>query len=207
MTRGRAAGKPRSSAVSRSFDGSDAARDKPGMSTIARRLCAIAWCMTLGLPRTGHASDPIPPDVEHLCPAAATGLAALRQAVPSVVVTSGVRDRQREARAWADNIARRRTWMRILRAHDRPELIAAQAWIDQHWRALRGHPEPIGDHLEAVFATLDDATMAELSPHVAGRALDLRKSSRVTRGLLRRLPSVSAVLDEHDHWHVSFDCR
>ena len=81
-----------------------------------------------------------------------------------------------------------------------------QAWIDAHWREVRGRPEPIRAYLAAYFDTLTDAEMAALSPHAGGRAVDLRKQRRLSRALLRRLPNRTVVLDEGDHWHVTFRC-
>ncbi|MFO0745906.1 MAG: hypothetical protein U1F43_09560 [Myxococcota bacterium] len=177
------------------------------VAVVAVEVVAVVAVVAPLTSPVARAAEPAPAvDVDGLCPGAAAGLAALRQRRPTVVVTSARRDRASEARAWADNIARKRTWMRILKGWKRPERRAAQVWIDAHWRALRGHPEPIAAHLALVFAALSDDDMASLSPHMAGRAVDLRKQAGLGRRVLRALPHATAVLDEHDHWHVAFDC-
>lgn len=208
MTRARAPGKrPRA----RGVDGRAGARDKPSVPAIPALGLALALTIAPAAlahpPRATPAPVASEPAVDDLCPGARAGLAALRERLPAVRVTSARRDRAREARAWADNIARKRRWMRILKGWRRPELAAAQAWIDAHWRELRGHPEPIAAHLEAVFAALSDADMATLSPHFDGRAVDLGKRRGLSRRLLSRLPNAVAALDEGDHFHVAFRCE
>lgn len=173
------------------------------MRSMTIRMSALSLLLALGASLGLAAPEPMPPG---LCRAARAGLEAVRARVPSAHVTSGRRTREDEARAWADNIARRRRWMRLLKAADRPELVAAQAWIDANWKTLRGKPEPIAIRLTEVFAGLPDADMARISPHFGGSALDLRKHPRLGRRLLTGLPHVRVVLDEGDHWHVDFHC-
>ena len=166
-------------------------------------LRSIVLVLTLGMSAAAAEPEPLPTG---LCRAARVGLEALRVKLPMAHVTSGRRTREDEARAWADNIARRRRWMRLLKVADRQELALAQAWIDANWRTLRGRPAPIAEHLAAIFAALPDADMARISPHFGGSAVDLRKHPRLGRRLLGGLPNVRAVLDEGDHWHVDFRC-
>lgn len=174
---------------------------------------AVAWGVALALqapePPPAATAPTATPDVAGLCASAREALATLVKQHPRVVVTSARRDSAAEAHAWAENIARRRGWMRILKAHTRPELVRAQQWIDSHWRHLGAGEQRVAAiqaELISSFAELDDATLATIAPHAAGRAFDLRKGAGLTRRGLRALAEVTQVLDEGDHWHVGFRC-
>ena len=125
--------------------------------------------------------------------------------MPSTRITSGLRDRNREAGAWAGKINGDRKWIvktLVMRHH--PKLVALQAAIDADWDNLRGSFTAIKALVFSHLEQISDGDMQKISPHSVGLAVDVGLNSAYSKPLMMSLPNARQVLREKDHWHIGF---
>lgn len=180
----------------------------------ARRPDEAAAQATDALEASKDAQDPFriadaPPNLAQweLAAPALEGTLVMLERFPLVEITSGRRDRHREAGAWAPNIAANQRWIpETLRSARLPVLVEVQRWIDDNWTAgeqVAGSVSKIRAKLEEAFDGVDDATMEVISPHIRGMAVDIQKKG-VTKSDLETLPGASQALDEGNHFHIGY---
>lgn len=130
---------------------------------------------------------------------------ALKAAHPSVVFTSGRRDKAAQAHAMATNIIKNRAWIRrtykATLASQR-----CQKWVDQH--PFVGTVDEIAAGLLSVLAMLPASELTAISKHLTGEAFDVQPvaddSIKVT---IRGLAGLDKFLEEEGglvRWHAQF---
>src|SRR5258708_6001953 len=131
----------------------------------------------------------------------------LKKAHPSVIFTSGRRDKAAQARAMASNVVIRRDWIACTyvpsEARDQ-----CQNWVDNH-----AHAKTLTDleaGLTGVLDSLTDALLARLSKHLAGDAFDVQpvvRDADAIKQTIRSLPGLSAFLEREGglvRWPAQF---
>jgi hypothetical protein len=132
---------------------------------------------------------------------------ALKAAFPSVVFTSGLRDKAAQARAMASNVVKNRQWI-VQTYRDTPAAHACQAWVDDHAEATT--QAAIGAGLLAVLDGLTEAEVGRLSKHLSGAAFDVQpvvKDADAIKQAIRTLPGVTKFLEREGglvRWHAEF---
>jgi hypothetical protein len=157
---------------------------------------------------TGQAVDPAIAELD-LAPVAEAAAYELKRQHPSVVFTSGRRDKVDQARAMASNVVHNRQW--VIQTYKPSEVRAAcQAWVDAHPEATT--KEEIQDGLESVFDSLTDAQLGKISKHLSGEAFDVQPISpgaqaNAIMATIRRLDGLDKFLDKEGglvRWHAQF---
>lgn len=131
----------------------------------------------------------------------------LKKQFPTLVFTSGRRDRATQARAMAANVAVKRTW--ITETYKSSSVKAAC----EEW--LRDHPEAtskaaIQAGLEEVLEGFDDDELVCLSKHFSGGAFDIQPvtaNADKIKAAIRSLPGKPLFLEKEGgliRWHVQY---
>jgi hypothetical protein len=159
--------------------------------------------MTRG--REAVAADPI--EALRLGEVAARAAQALKAAFPTVVFTSGLRDKAAQARAMASNVVKKRQWI-VQTYRDTAAARACQKWLDDHPEAST--QATIGAGLLAVLDGLTEAEVGRLSKHLSGAAFDVQpvtKDADAIKQAIRSLPGVTKFLEREGglvRWHAEF---
>lgn len=152
---------------------------------------------------------PLDPAIEalELGPVARAAAYELKRLHPTVVFTSGRRDKVGQARAMASNVLRNRKW--IVQTYLPSEVSAAcQKWVDEHPQAIT--QEAIRDGLVGVFDCLTDAQLGRLSKHLSGEAFDVQPvqaNAEAIKASIRSLAGLTKFLDREgglERWHAQF---
>ena len=144
-----------------------------------------------------------------LAPVAKAAAYELKRLHPSVVFTSGRRDKTGQARAMASNVVRNRQW--IVQTYKISEARAAcQKWVDDHPAATV--QAQIGDGLLSVLNGLTDDQLGRLSKHLSGNAFDVqpvdtKPEADAIKTSIRGLSGLELFLDKEgglERWHAEF---
>jgi hypothetical protein len=154
------------------------------------------------------------PAIESLDLAPKTKRAAylLKRKHPSVVFTSGRRDKKGQARAMASNVANptlkdNRHWIKKT-YKESPARDALQKWVDDN-----GDKTTKSEIAEGLLGVLDGLTAEQLShvsKHLTGEAFDVQpvtKHAAAIKKTIRNLPGLSWFTDKEGglvRWHAQF---
>ena len=149
------------------------------------------------------------PDIEalNLTGNAKKGAYALKKAHPSVSFTSGFREKEDQARAMAQNVVKKRTW--IGNTYYPTKLSQAlQKWVDDN-----PDKTTVDDIAAGLLSILNDATDAQLSglsKHLTGEAFDVQPvdtDADAIKKTIRGLDKLHKFLESEDglvRWHAQF---
>jgi hypothetical protein len=149
------------------------------------------------------------PDIEKLNLAATARAAAyaLKKAHPTVVFTSGRRDKAQQASAMASNVVKNRKW--IEETYVASDLrTKCQDWVDKN--PTKKTQSEIADGLLSVFNDATDAELAGISKHLSGEAFDVQpvdKDAEAIKTTIRGLSGLTKFLDKEGglvRWHAQF---
>jgi hypothetical protein len=151
----------------------------------------------------------IDPEIEalDLAPAARKAAYELKKAHPSVIFTSGRRNKRDQARAMSENVILNRKWIEQTYA----KTIASdncQKWVDDN--PDRTTQQEIEAGLASVINALPDAELARLSKHLSGDAFDVQPvtaGAEKIKATIRGLPGLKVFLDMEGgliRWHAQF---
>jgi hypothetical protein len=149
------------------------------------------------------------PDIEALDLSDAAKKAAyeLRKQFPSVVFTSGRRDKGQQASAMASNVVLNRTWIQETYTESAASE-ACQKWVDDN--KDKKTKKEIADGLKGVMDGLTDAQLAQLSKHLTGDAFDVQpvdKDGAAIKKAIRGLAGLGKFLEKEGglvRWHAQF---
>ena len=156
-----------------------------------------------------RASEEIDPAIEalELSETARQAAYILKRTHPSVVFTSGRRDKAAQASAMASNVVFNRQWIR--QTYLPSEVSAAcQRWVDLHPEA--GTKEAIALGLKSVFDSMSDSQLAHISKHLSGSAFDVQPvvaGAEEIKETIRGLPGLDKFLEREGgltRWHAQF---
>ncbi len=162
--------------------------------------------------QTGNnAGQPLDHAIEtlNLAPIAKAAAYELKRLHPTVVFTSGRRDKGAQARAMASNIVKNRQW--VVQTYSNTEARAAcQKWVDDHPAATTQNA--IQDGLESVFDSLTEEQLGKLSKHLSGEAFDVQPvdddaKARAVKSSIKGLKGLGKFLDKEGglvRWHAQF---
>jgi hypothetical protein len=149
------------------------------------------------------------PDIEalDLSETARKGAYALKKKHPTVIFTSGRRNKDEQASAMASNVAQKRNWIKetYIQSAARD---ACQKWVDDN--KDKKTKEEISAGLKDVLNGLTDAQLALLSRHLSGDAFDVQPVDRDAAEIkktIQSLAGLSRFLDKEGgllRWHVQF---
>ncbi len=131
----------------------------------------------------------------------------LKNAHPSVIFTSGRRDRLAQANAMASNVVLNRTWIRETYVESDASN-ACQEWIDDN--PTRTSRAEIAAGLKGVLDALTPAQLAMLSKHLSGDAFDVQPVEQDAVAIIstiQNLPGLSKFLERQGglvRWHAQF---
>ena len=149
------------------------------------------------------------PDIEalDLAPTAKKAAYELKRAHPSVIFTSGRRNKRDQARAMSENVILNRRWIEQTYA----KTIASdncQKWVNEHPDKTTQHE--IEEGLANVIDALPDAELARLSKHLSGDAFDVQpvtEDAEKIKATIRSLHGLKLFLDMEGgliRWHAQF---
>jgi hypothetical protein len=149
------------------------------------------------------------PEIEalDLAPTARKAAYALKRMHPSVIFTSGRRNKRDQARAMSENVILNRKWIEQTYA----KTIACdncQKWVDDN--PDKTTQREIEEGLASVIDALPDAELARLSKHLSGDAFDVQpvnEDAERIKATIRRLPGLKIFLDMEGgliRWHAQF---
>lgn len=182
-----------------------AASPLPG--TAGLEVAALAPPTVAGA--TAAAAEGNDPEIEalDLAPAARDAAYALKKAHPSIVFTSGRRNKDDQARAMASNVVKNRKW--IEETYKSSDLrTKCQKWIDDN--PGRKTQAEIAAGLVSVFDTATDAELGGFSKHLSGEAFDVQpvdKDADAIKKTIRGLAGLDKFLDTEGglvRWHAQF---
>jgi hypothetical protein len=166
----------------------------------------LAGTATPQNPKADAGKDPAIEALD-LGPTAKKAAYQLKKKFPTVVFTSGRRNKEDQARAMASNVVENRTWIKetYIQSAARD---ACQKWLD-------GNPDKttkddITAGLKSVLEGLTDAQLRQLSKHLSGDAFDVQpveKNAGKIKKAIRKLPGCTKFLDQEGglvRWHAQF---
>ena len=149
------------------------------------------------------------PEIEALDLALTAKIAAyaLKQAHPSVMFTSGRRNKRDQARAMSENVILNRNWIEQTYARTLAS-DNCQRWVDDN--PDKTTQQEIEAGLASVIDALPDAELARLSKHLSGDAFDVQpviEDAEKIKATIRSLPGLKVFLDMEGglvRWHAQF---
>jgi hypothetical protein len=143
------------------------------------------------------------PAIESLSLSAVAKEAAyeLKKRHPSVVFTSGLRNKADQARAMASNVVGERRWIKKTYSESTAR-DACQKWVDQNPQA-KSKPE-IAEGLKRVLDCFTDAQLGALSRHLSGNAFDVQPVEKGGEEIKETLRSLANGAKKHGHKHAKF---
>ena len=149
------------------------------------------------------------PDIEalDLAPTAKKAAYELKRAHPSVIFTSGRRNKRDQARAMSENVILNRRWIEQTYA----KTIASdncQKWVNEN--PDKTTQDEIEEGLANVIDALPDAELARLSKHLSGDAFDVQpvtEDAEKIKATIRSLHGLKLFLDMEGgliRWHAQF---
>ena len=126
---------------------------------------------------------------------------------PTLIFTSGRRDKGDQARAMASNVVSNRKW--IVQTYMANDVSAAcQKWVDDNPQAQVAADIAAG--LLSVLNGFDDAELRHLSKHLSGDAFDVQPvtaNATQIKADIRALPGLDKFLEKEGglvRWHAQF---
>jgi hypothetical protein len=155
------------------------------------------------------AKPAIDPDIEalNLSDTAKKAAYELKKKKPSVVFTSGRRNKDEQASAMATNVTQDRDWIKNTYAKSAAR-DACQKWVDDN--KDKTTQTDITTGLKGVLDSLTDAQAAELSKHLSGNAFDVQPVNPDTDDIkkaIKGLTGIKKFLDKEGklvRWHAEF---
>jgi hypothetical protein len=149
------------------------------------------------------------PEIEALDLALTAKIAAyaLKQAHPTVIFTSGRRNKRDQARAMSENVILNRKWIEQTYARTLAR-DNCQRWVDDN--PDKTTQQEIETGLASVIDALPDAELARLSKHLSGDAFDVQpviEDAEKIKATIRGLPGLKVFLDMEGglvRWHAQF---
>jgi len=149
------------------------------------------------------------PDIEalNLTGNAKKGAYALKKAHPSVTFTSGFREKEDQARAMAQNVVKKRTWIGNTYYPTKTSQ-ALQKWVDDN--KDKTTVEDIAAGLLSILNDCTDAQLSGLSKHLTGEAFDVQPvdtDADAIKKTIRGLDKLHRFLESEDglvRWHAQF---
>lgn len=158
-----------------------------------------------------NAGQPIDNAIEalDLAPLAKAAAYELKRLHPTVIFTSGRRDKVAQARAMARNIVKNRRWV-VQTYSDTEARAACQRWVDDHPEATTQNQ--IQEGLESVFNNLTGEQLGKLSKHFSGEAFDVQPvdedaKAKAIKSSIEGLKGLRKFLDKEGglvRWHAQF---
>jgi hypothetical protein len=131
----------------------------------------------------------------------------LKKAKPSVIFTSGRRDKDEQASAMTSNVVQERDWIKSTYAKSAAR-DACQKWVDDNKDAVT--QKEIADGLKGVLDGLTDAQLNALSKHLSGQAFDVQPvtpDKDDIKGAIKKLKGITKFLEKEGNlvrWHAEF---
>lgn len=155
------------------------------------------------------AGQVIDPDIEalNLAPVAKAAAYELKRLHPTVIFTSGRRDKAGQARAMAGNVVSKRQWIKQTYLPSEASS-ACQKWVDDHPEATT--QAQIQEGLLSVFNSLTDAQLGRISKHLSGEAFDVQpvtQNADAIKASIRGLQGLGKFLEQEGglvRWHAQF---
>lgn len=140
-----------------------------------------------------------------LAPVAKKAAYELKKAKPSVIFTSGRRDKDEQASAMASNVVQQRDWIKKTYAKSTAR-DACQKWVDDNKDATT--QKDIAEGLKGVLDGLTDAQLNGLSKHLSGQAFDVQPVEPDKDGIKAEMQKLKGkFLDKEGNlvrWHIEF---
>lgn len=167
---------------------------------------------TLALPSGPPANTvaaKLDPEIEALDLALTAKIAAyaLKKAHPTVIFTSGRRNKRDQARAMSENVILNRKWIEQTYAWTLAR-DNCQRWVDDN--PDKTTQQEIETGLASVIDALPVAELATLSKHLSGDAFDVQpviEDAEKIKATIRSLPGLKVFLDMEGglvRWHAQF---
>jgi hypothetical protein len=142
-----------------------------------------------------------------LAPIAKKAAYELKKAKPSVVFTSGRRDKDEQASAMAGNVVQQRDWIEKTYAKSKAR-DACQKWVDDNKEKTT--KDEIATGLKGVLDGLTDAQLNALTKHLSGQAFDvqpvdpdkdeIKKAIQGLKGITKFMEKEGKLV----RWHAEF---
>jgi hypothetical protein len=142
-----------------------------------------------------------------LAPTAKKAAYELKKAKPSVVFTSGRRDKDEQASAMAGNVVQQRDWIEKTYAKSKAR-DACQKWVDDNKEKTT--KDEIATGLKGVLDGLTDAQLNALTKHLSGQAFDvqpvdpdkdeIKKAIQGLKGITKFMEKEGKLV----RWHAEF---
>jgi hypothetical protein len=142
-----------------------------------------------------------------LAPTAKKAAYELKKAKPSVVFTSGRRDKDEQASAMAANVVQQRDWIEKTYAKSKAR-DACQKWVDDNKEKTT--KDEIAAGLKGVLDGLTDAQLNALTKHLSGQAFDvqpvdpdkdeIKKAIQGLKGITKFMEKEGKLV----RWHAEF---
>jgi hypothetical protein len=151
----------------------------------------------------------IDPEIEalNLALTAKKAAYALKRAHPSVIFTSGRRNKRDQARAMSENVILNRKWIEQTYAKTLAR-DTCQKWVDDN--PGKNTQQEIEAGLASVIDALPDVELPRLSKHLSGDAFDVQpvtEDAEQIKATIRSLPGLKLFLDMEGgliRWHAQF---
>jgi hypothetical protein len=188
-------------------DGTLALTPSPAPGTIGANLPAAAGSGAAAAAATSSAG--IDPEIEalNLTGSARKGAYTLKKKHPAVKFTSGRRQKEDQARAMAQNVVKKRSWIGNTYYPTRVSK-ACQKWVDDNPTKLT--QAEIAAGLLSVLNGYSDAQLSGLSKHLSGEAFDVQPvevDADAIKKTIRGLKGLHRFLEKEDgliRWHAQF---
>lgn len=156
-----------------------------------------------------HKKDDTDPEIEalNLSKVAKKAAYRLKRKHPSVIFTSGRRDKAEQASAMASNVVLNRKWIHQTYARSVAS-DSCQKWVNEN--PDKTTKAAIAAGLKEVLDTLSDRELGLLSMHLSGAAFDVKpveKDATAIKKTIRSLPGLSLFLEKEGglvRWHAQF---
>ena len=163
------------------------------------------------MPAAAPVAERLDPAIETLGLAGAARAAAyaLKAVHPSVIFTSGRRNKVEQARAMAGNVMQNRQWIEQTYAFSALRT-QCQQWVNQN--PEKTTQAEIADGLLSIFDAADDAALGRFSKHLSGQAFDVQPveeepQASSIKASIEALPGLQTFLDKEGglvRWHAQF---
>lgn len=193
------------------FKSALAANEQPALVPgLAGTATAAAGGTTAAAPAKEEAKVELDPAIEGLNLAVTAKKAAyeLKKAKPSVVFTSGLRDKDEQASAMAANIVKDgRDWIKETYAKSKAR-DDCQKWVDDNKDKTTKDEIAVG--LKGVLDGLTDAQLNTLSKHLSGQAFDVQPvdpDKDDIKKTIKGLTGITKFLEKEGNltrWHAEF---
>lgn len=188
--------------------GTSALTASPGLAAVGFDVAADAGVVPAAAAPAAEAAV-TDHDIEalNLTGNAKRGAYALKKAHPSITFTSGFREKDDQARAMAQNVVKKRSWIGNT-YYPTKVSEALQKWVNDHPEKIT--QDDIAEGLLSVLNGFTDAQLAGLSKHLSGEAFDVQPvetDADAIKKTIRDLDKLHRFLEKEDglvRWHAQF---